>query len=1092
MTNLRFIKNFIAVQILVLSPFFSSVYADDTEIFFNIEQEVSAPNILFILDNSGSMRTEVRVKAADYDPTINYSGSYTTNDVYYLDGRNYYRISRSALQCDDIESKLNTLGKTGTYRMAHWEEASLPRYCELLPWLPGCSGDAEGGSWQSLNREDVTEGPVVCEADESASDDINWSKIEAHEYSTGNYRNWHANHRTDTWVSRLEIVKQVANNLADGIEGMNIGLMSFDEDGRNAGEGGKILQPIGPVSEVRSAFKQAVNGLLPETNTPLAETLFGAKRYFEGNEPFLSPARRQHDDSVSDGKYNSPIDLECQANHIVLLTDGVPTYDDNHNSTIRSEIDVTGCAVITDDNNRRVQNCLAEIAEYMFEQDISDDYIGHQRVITHTVGFQTNQELLNRAATAGGGKYYVADNADELENAFYSIFREVLSTNTTFASPGVSVSNFNQLNHLDSLYFSVFEPVVQPLWPGNLKRYRLQSDGTIVDRNGNPAIDQATGFFRDSAQSYWSPSVDGAAAGQGGAASVIDADNSKRKVYTYLGGSQSLSNASNAVSLSNIDNLGKELFGNPDMLDEQHKLLVRWTRGQDVLDEDRDGNTTESRKFLADPLHSRPYLQVFGGDQNNPDTTIFYGDNQGFLHAIDGETGEAEFSFIPAELLINQNAYMNQRVLDGPRPYGMDGSVVAWFDDRNGDRIVNGSDSVYIYSGMRRGGRSYYALDVTDRASPSMLWTISGGSGDFAELGQTWADPVKHRVRIGDSVKDVLFLSGGYDPRQDGVNVRTEDAMGRAIYMVDAVTGDRLWWAGNSASDANLKVASMNYSIPAAPAVIDVNGDGLADQLYVGDMGGQILRFDFNNGQGAAGFATGGVIASLAGSGSASNRRFYYSPDISGTLRNGRRYLNLAIGSGYQAHPLDKVIDDRFYKLTIDSVDAPRNDDGDIEYSILTESDLMDTTDNVIQQGDADEKEAAANSLAEAKGWYIRLTRNGEKVLSSSTTLRGDLYFTTFEPSANLDPCIPAAGQSRLYHVKLWDGRAVVNYDKIGGDADENLTASDRYVTLKTLGLPPSPQTITIDGVEIIVSGAETLMPPDPGGLVRKIYWYEE
>ena len=38
MTNLRFIKNFIAVQMLVLSPFFSSVYADDTEIFFNIEQ----------------------------------------------------------------------------------------------------------------------------------------------------------------------------------------------------------------------------------------------------------------------------------------------------------------------------------------------------------------------------------------------------------------------------------------------------------------------------------------------------------------------------------------------------------------------------------------------------------------------------------------------------------------------------------------------------------------------------------------------------------------------------------------------------------------------------------------------------------------------------------------------------------------------------------------------------------------------------------------------------------------------------------------------------------------------------------------------
>src|SRR5690554_5139054 len=193
MTNLRFIKNFIAVQILVLSPFFSSVYADDTEIFFNIEQEVSAPNILFILDNSGSMRTEVRVKAADYDPTINYSGSYTTNDVYYLDGRNYYRISRSALQCDDIESKLDTLGQTANYRLAYWEEERPSFWCEVFGF--DCP-DGDEGSWVSLDRENVSQGPVVCESEDSASDDINWAGIDDHVYSTGNYRNWYANHRT--------------------------------------------------------------------------------------------------------------------------------------------------------------------------------------------------------------------------------------------------------------------------------------------------------------------------------------------------------------------------------------------------------------------------------------------------------------------------------------------------------------------------------------------------------------------------------------------------------------------------------------------------------------------------------------------------------------------------------------------------------------------------------------------------------------------------------------------------------------------------------------------------------------------------------
>jgi type IV pilus assembly protein PilY1 len=282
----------------------------------------------------------------------------------------------------------------------------------------------------------------------------------------------------------------------------------------------------------------------------------------------------------------------------------------------------------------------------------------------------------------------------------------------------------------------------------------------------------------------------------------------------------------------------------------------------------------------------------------------------------------------------------------------------------------------------------------------------------------------------------------------------------------------------------------MSYSIPATPSVIDVNGDGLADQAYVGDMGGQIWRIDFRNGQEADNFAPGGVIADLAGNEAASNRRFYHTPDLSGTLSGGQRYLNLAIGSGYQAGPLSKSVEDRFYKITIDSIAVPLNAEGNPEYTTLTEADLLDTTDNLIQQGNDSERDAAETSLAQSQGWYIRLTRGGEKVLSASTTLRGDVFFTTFEPAASLDPCVPSAGQARLYHVELADGRAVVNYDELG--SDENLTEPDRYIALKTLGLPPSPQTVTIDGVEVIVAGTETLMPPEPDGLVQKIYWYEE
>src|SRR5690606_10275227 len=226
----------------------------------------------------------------------------------------------------------------------------------------------------------------------------------------------------------------------------------------------------------------------------------------------------------------------------------------------------------------------------------------------------------------------------------------------------------------------------------------------------------------------------------------------------------------------------------------------------------------------------------------------------------------------------------------------------------------------------------FRSLDVTNRSAPSLLWQITGGvSGtDFAELAQTWSNPVKTKVDIGGKVYEVLIFGGGYDADQDTVTTRTVDDSGRALFVVDAETGSLLWWAGPANSGANLELAEMKYSIPASPKVIDVNGDGLTDQIYVGDMGGQVFRFDINNAAKLATFATGGRIADLADSTVAGNRRFYHSPDVFGVKIGGARFLGLIIGSGYQAHPLDTDIEDRIYMLKIDSVSSAPLDPTDV------------------------------------------------------------------------------------------------------------------------------------------------------------------
>lgn len=915
-----------------------------------------------------------------------------------------------------------------------------------------------------------------------------------------------------TGKTRMEVVQDVTKNLIDSMVDVNVGLMKFNIQNtcnsngcyNTTESGGHVMSAPVLVQNNRATLKNLIDSLSPVGSTPLAETLTEAARYFRGETALYDDAPLGSLVSGSGNKYISPVEYQCQKSHVIFLTDGTPTADDT-DKTISDAIGTSCGSQNSSDSNG---NCLDEVAEFLATEDIDSSKDGDQYVFTNTVGFASNQQLLSDAASAGNGFYYLANDQAGLEKAFQDFYLDVRAQSTTYVAPGIAVNTFDRLNHLDTLYYALFQPDKGAVWNGNLKRYKLdiqvnqttgESEAVIVDSNGNAAIDNTTGFFKDSARSWWSASDDGKNVSEGGAASQLPATTSNRNVYSNLNGSNNdLTHASNQVVTTN-QNLSGTVFGDAAMSSADLEKVIGWTRGVDVNDEDNDNDSTDSRKFLADPLHSVPHLLIYGATTTSQDVAIFYGDNQGYIHAVNGSNGESYFSFMPKELLENQPAMMNSTDASS-KIYGMDGSVVSWVHDDNFDgNIVSGdNDFAYIYSGMRRGGKSYYALNVTDRTSPSLLWSITGGvSGtDYAELGQTWSKPVKTKININKKEYDVLIVGGGYDPNQDSVTVKTADSSGRAIFIIDAETGDRLWWAGPSGSGANLELSDMNYSIPASPKVLDVNGDGLADQIYVGDMGGQIFRIDLTNTNRLADLATGGRIANLAGTTVASNRRFYHSPDLFGIKIGGARYLGLIIGSGYQAHPLDTDIDDRIYMMKIEAVSSAPLDPADAKqltvlYDTIDESDLYDATANLIQDGDSTERTGAAQALGASQGWYITLENAGEKVLSNSTTVNNQVFITTYEPKASANPCVPSTGTSRLYHLSVLDGRSVQNY--IGADlaSGGELAKEDRTVELNTAGLPANPQRMRVDDADVVCIGTECRTIDSIKGVVET-YWYED
>src|SRR2546429_6457262 len=127
--------------------------------------------------------------------------------------------------------------------------------------------------------------------------------------------------------------------------------------------------------------------------------------------------------------------------------------------------------------------------------------------------------------------------------------------------------------------------------------------------------------------------------------------------------------------------------------------------------------------------------------------------------------------------------------------------------------------------------------------------------------------------------------------------------------MVDALYGKVLWSAGPtgvtlSSNQPNLALSRMDHAIPSDIAVLDIDGDSYADRMYVGDMAGQLWRFDISNGSTAANLVAGGVIASLGTHDDATHtvaatRRFYNRPHVAGGAQGGVPPLfHHSIGSG--------------------------------------------------------------------------------------------------------------------------------------------------------------------------------------------------
>lgn len=890
---------------------------------------------------------------------------------------------------------------------------------------------------------------------------------------------------------------------------------------------------------VREHLSNLIDGLPAEGSTPLEGALYESGLYFLGKDvdygrsrngtSYANTKRISENNTYENGtrylppgctlsnldsydcvgeyiqdspKYISPMsESACEVNSLIMITDGYPSGSSNYTSNLRN-IDGVPLAsrirTLTGKSCTDPWSCASNVAQNLYDTDFNETQGGKQNVFTHMIGFAEldSEGKLTDLARKGGGMFLGVNNNAELVSALTKIFNNILDVNTTLASPGVAVNQNNRFEHLSDIYYSVFRPSARKSWYGNLKKYRVDSKTIqIVDSLGNPAINEDTGFFREGTRSFWSNEDDGEEVSVGGAAGLFD---TSRNIFTYTNvlnepNNSNLNSTRNLFTPENIY-LTKDLFNLDDSIDNSSfTRFLNWGKGIDVNDEDRDGQNTDARTFMGDPLHSRPILINYTEGKD----IVYVSTNSGHLHALDAETGQEYFSFIPNELL--PNLYTHYEDDAGSHLYGLDGSWIALRHDHDEDgSISNTGDYIYLYGGMRMGGRNYYALDVTnitmENPQPKYKWRITPDTSTaFSDMGETWSEPVITKIKVNGTEKIVLVFGGGYDRAyEDSSYNGTSDSLGKQLYIVDAETGDLIWWASNTSSTANTKINGMNYSITSKPTVIDLDNDTLADVIYIGDLGGQILKFKINNeNQGVGSLATGKIIGRFGTSDTTlsgvENRRKIYEPITATRVkRNNEKYMALVVGTGYRSRPLNKQINDtlivikdkeEYYSATSVAITTPKK-----------LSNLIDVTKKF-------DKDSLNTQLSTSDGFYINLveengTYQGEKILGEQIVYDNKIIFTTYIPDGYATRCYPIEGFSRSYQINLFDGTPA-NSNNISDPTQQK--QSDRYSDNVVPGISSGSKIIYTKDNVIELVNTQTSELPKGGELgVKRTRWYRD
>jgi type IV pilus assembly protein PilY1 len=981
------------------------------------------PNLMFLLDNSGSMlwsylpdgiRWKCRYTTSEANRALGRSHDY--NKMYFNPSTSYLPPIRDDgsryPNSDYFDAWTNGYAQSGgvnlntSYR-AFWNELGSE----------GSYGDEYCGQAGPADYYTFREGCSLANAIEnSACYDRHLVSTEQRQ----NFANWFSYYRRRDLAARAGI----GEAFADLPNSFRLGWGVINQDSKSVDGSSQrgVMQGVRTYSGAhKEGFYQWLHTTPINGSTPLRRALQGAGNYFS-NTSNTGPY------STEPGSSGGEL-VSCRQNFTILMSDGY--WNGSSPSVGNADSDMG------DPYADAFSNTLADVAAHYWKTDLASSLTDNvpttpsnkafwQHMATYTVGLGVFGDIdpqdawaavdsgdkidwvdpddyndshpskiddMLHAAMNGRGDFFSASDpgafATELQGVLGKIVSEVNRSASSFAADSAVLT-------------------------GDTHVYRASFDSD--DWSGDLAAFKYSPYTEDELIEVWR-------------ASAELPGPSSRNLFTIDTDPAAVTKGLRFVWSDLTDNQRALLNDDPDLLD--------YLRGNQGKEEEQGGSFRDRSSALGDFVNSNPVYvspelsegyadagyQAFVSSLSGNPGMIYIGGNDGMLHGFNAETGEEEFAFVPHAVFENLAGLADP---DYSHRYFVDGDIAVRHVK------IDGAWRAVLVAGLGAGGKSLFALDVTDPANfdaSDVLWEFS-----HDDLGYTFAVP--GIAPLSDGSWAVVYGNGYHS------------SAGKAsLLVVNVATGELI---------GSIELDTEGDNGLSSPYLV-LDEEKQLRYAFAGDLKGNMWKVDFCSGctpdQWGSVWSSGATPEPLF---TTPNNRPITSKPFVGTHPEEGYMVYFGTGKYFEeedAVPGDDPPVDAFYGLRDTSQIAG------VTELLRQEIKWQQTHAGVLKRVTTSTKEEPykIEPTGTEKGWYMDLIFNGnnegEQVIFSPVLNRDRIIFTTL--IANTDPC-SSMGSSYAFFLDALDGSrldyAAIDLNGDGDYTDDQISIDGHLVTMAAFG----------------------------------------